>query len=65
MKCASCDGVAHPATGHAWSDKTLVCGPCYRRFRAWLVLHTDARPRKKNGGTSPDFYGAALKKHDL
>jgi hypothetical protein len=35
-RCASCGGAAHPATGHAWSAATLVCGPCIRAFMAWL-----------------------------
>jgi hypothetical protein len=62
MKCASCEGVAHPATGCAWSPSTLVCAACARRFWAWVQRHTDARPRMKKGKPSPDFYGAALHK---
>ena len=58
MKCASCDGVAHPATGCAWSPKTLICGPCTRRFWAWMMQHTRARKGK------PSFYDAALLKLD-
>ena len=53
-RCASCTGVAHPATGHYHSPKVLICGPCARRWFAWLAAHT--RPRK---GT--DFYGAATR----
>jgi hypothetical protein len=53
-RCASCPGVAHPDTGCAWSERTLVCAECTRRFWAWLKQHT--RPRN---GT--DFYGAATR----
>lgn len=31
-RCASCRGVAHPATGHQWTPKTLVCRGCAERF---------------------------------
>jgi hypothetical protein len=63
MTCASCKGVAHPATGHTWSERTLVCGPCARRFWKWAIQHTNAQTRRKKGKPSPDFYGAALKKN--
>lgn len=62
MKCASCSGVAHPATGHAWSERTLVCRACYVRFRDWMIGHTSERKRTKKGRLSSDFYGAALRK---
>lgn len=64
MKCASCEGVAHPATGCAWSERTLVCRSCAVRFWAWMQSHTRARARKpsKAGRISGDFYGAALAK---
>jgi hypothetical protein len=32
MKCFFCGGPAHPATGHAYSDTCMACGPCYREF---------------------------------
>lgn len=53
-RCAACKGVAHPSTGHAWSASVIVCGPCTRRFFAWVAQHT--RPRKGS-----DFYGAAVR----
>lgn len=62
MKCSSCQGVAHPATGCQWSPQTLVCHACAQRFWTWMMNHTSERPRKKKGKPSPDFYGAALKK---
>ena len=58
MTCASCKGVAHPATGCAWSETTLVCGPCARSFWRWMMQHTRARKGK------PSFYDAALDKQD-
>ncbi len=50
-RCASCPGVAHPATGHQWSPSTLICHACALRFYKWLAQHT--RPRKGS-----DFYGS-------
>lgn len=46
-RCAACKGVAHPATGHAWSAAVLVCGPCTRAFFAW------ARNRPGPAGGKP------------
>jgi hypothetical protein len=60
QQCGACKGVAHPATGCAWSDRTLVCGPCARSFWKWMIGHTNQRRRFKKGKPSPDFYGAAL-----
>lgn len=54
MRCASCHGAAHPASGCQYSERVIVCGPCTRRFWAWVRVHT--KPRK---GT--DFYGAATR----
>lgn len=66
MKCASCDGVAHEATGCQWSRAVLVCHGCAVSFWQWMIGHTNDKPRKKkskkNGKPSPDFYGAALRK---
>lgn len=53
-RCSSCKGVFHPQTGHAHSAAVVICGPCARRFFAWLERHT--RPRK-----NADFYGAATR----
>jgi len=55
-RCASCPGVAHPATGCAWSSRTLVCHACAVRFWKWMISHTRARKGR------PSFYDAALKK---
>lgn len=62
MECASCKGSAHPATGCAWSARTLVCGPCARRFWAWMMSHTSERKRTKKGRLASDFYAAAIRK---
>lgn len=61
-KCSSCPGVAHPATGCAWSARTLMCRACATRFWTWMRAHTATRKRKKNGKEIPSFYDAALKK---
>lgn len=36
MTCFFCGGAAHPATGHAYSERVLACGPCYREHMVWL-----------------------------
>ena len=35
MTCFFCHGVAHPATGHAYSATAIACGRCYREFLPW------------------------------
>ena len=35
MRCFFCAGVAHPATGHAWTSSALACRRCYLDFFAW------------------------------
>jgi hypothetical protein len=55
--------VAHPATGCAWSARTLICHACAERYWRWQIQHTATRKRKKKTGKPiPDFYEAALKK---
>ena len=41
VKCASCKGVAHPATGSQHSETFIVCGRCTRETWAWVRTHTD------------------------
>jgi hypothetical protein len=62
MRCATCQGPAHPATGWFLSPTTLLCGPCAGRFGAWLVQWTSKRKRldKANRGAGlVSFYEAA------
>ena len=35
IQCRTCGGVAHPATGCAYTPTFIVCGPCTREFWAW------------------------------
>lgn len=51
-KCATCDGVAHPATGCVYSPNFITCGPCVRAFWIWVVRHTNGKGRRKG----PNFY---------
>jgi hypothetical protein len=39
MRCSSCTGVFHPATGHQWSEKTRLCLGCARDFFYWMKNH--------------------------
>ncbi len=59
MRCASCKGAAHPATGHQHSAKILICGPCARRWNAWLQSQTKRRFRigAKGSKRYTTFYG--------
>lgn len=54
MNCMSCKGPYHEATGHVWAPGAVVCGPCIKRFYAWVKQHT--APRK---GRMVNFYEAA------
>lgn len=42
-RCSSCGGVYHPATGHAFTLDTQICGPCARHFLQWVKAHTQRR----------------------
>lgn len=37
LRCGNCGGPYHPATGHAFSDTVVACGPCAGRFWAWKL----------------------------
>lgn len=49
-RCDSCGSPYHEATGHIFSEKTVVCGPCARHFVQFIKSHT----RRKWGGLN--FY---------
>jgi hypothetical protein len=55
MKCMVCKGPFHPASGHAWSEEAVVCGPCIRHFYEWVRGQT--HPRHLWSGSN--FYVAA------
>jgi hypothetical protein len=46
MTCATCGGVAHPATGCQYTETFIVCGPCTRRAWEWIRVHVNARDRR-------------------
>lgn len=50
--CRTCGGVAHPASGCAYTPTFIVCGPCVRDFWSWVVRHTNGKGRRKG----PNFY---------
>lgn len=39
MRCPSCGGVSHPATGSVLPSGQVTCGPCVRRFWSWASEH--------------------------
>lgn len=45
MRCSSCGGSAHPASGSQISESIIICGPCVRRFHAWVREHQAKRYR--------------------
>lgn len=59
MRCAACNGTAHPATGCQYTPTMLVCGPCVRRFWAWARVHTNAMKRVGQTKKFVSFYEAA------
>jgi hypothetical protein len=58
--CSQCNNPYHPATGHVFSAHTVMCGPCCRRFFAWVKEHTNKRAPKRSGKCSVSFYEAAM-----
>lgn len=43
MRCSFCEGVWHPATGHAYSETFRACYSCTVTFWRWVVRHTARR----------------------
>lgn len=37
IRCRTCGGVAHPATGCVYSTTFVVCGPCTRDAWRWIM----------------------------
>lgn len=37
IRCRTCGGVAHPASGCAYSESFIVCGPCTREAWKWIM----------------------------
>jgi len=52
IRCRTCGGVAHPATGCVYSPSFIVCGPCTRSAWAWIRQHTAGKGRRRG----PSFY---------
>lgn len=53
IRCRTCDGVAHPASGCVYSPTFIVCGPCTRSAWKWIVEMTNSKGRRKG---RPAFY---------
>ena len=58
QRCSACGGVYHPASGHAWSEETVLCGPCTREFFDWLKVFTAGKGKGKRRGLA--FYDYAV-----
>lgn len=52
IRCRTCGGVAHPATGCVYSPTFIVCGPCTREAWAWIRNFTAGKGRRRG----PSFY---------
>jgi phage FluMu protein Com len=52
IRCATCSGVAHPASGCAYTPTFIVCGPCTRAAWTWIRQHTANKGRRRG----PSFY---------
>ena len=52
IRCRTCGGVAHPATGCVYSATFIVCGPCTREAWAWIRQFTAGKGRR----CGPSFY---------
>lgn len=65
--CFFCQGPAHPATGHAYTERVLACRECTRNAFTFVAEHTNKKGRRKtkNGHpcvvTAMSFYEAATK----
>lgn len=50
--CRTCGGPFHPATGCAYTERFVVCGPCTRAFWRWFLPFQKSKGRRKG----PAFY---------
>ncbi len=55
IRCATCQGVAHPATGCAYTETFIVCGPCTRQAWAWIRQFTAGKGRRPRSTVQPGF----------
>lgn len=58
--CFFCGGAAHPATGHAYSERVLACRNCTHEAFTFVQSHTNKRAGKKHTQTAMSFYEAAV-----
>lgn len=59
--CFFCGGAAHPATGHAYSERVLACRRCTQEAFAFVVSHTNKKASgKKHTKTALSFYESAV-----
>lgn len=47
LRCATCGGVAHPASGCQYTPTFIVCGPCTRQAWVWLRAHINGKGGRK------------------
>jgi hypothetical protein len=57
-RCSGCTGPYHEATGHCFTPRTRLCGPCAGRFWGWVLRHTKRR------WTGVSFYDHAAARRD-
>lgn len=60
MKCSSCQNPYHPSTGHAFTEKIVLCGVCAKEFWTWYKARMRSMSHvKKNMKSS--FHDNAMK----
>jgi hypothetical protein len=58
--CFFCGGAAHPATGHAYSERVLSCRRCTLEAFSFVRGHTNKKASgKKHTKTALSFYECA------
>lgn len=61
-KCSTCGTPYHESTGHCWTHRMVLCGPCARDWVKWMKGRMGAMQavmRKNKGKES--FHDCALK----
>ena len=58
--CFFCGGAAHPATGHAYSERVLACHRCTLEAFRWVKGHCNRVAGKKHTKTALSFYECAV-----
>lgn len=61
--CFFCGGAAHPATGHAYSERVLACRRCTLEAFSFVREHTNKKAARRQRGEFAamlSFYESAV-----